>query len=92
MVETNYRKKILKKTAIDAIIKNVKNGKNTEDQRHLNTKKKTVRTPALITPVASAIEEDHWLSIESLEALGRSLQDGSQSFSWTSRHSSMSTS
>ncbi len=45
MVETNYRKKILKKTAIDAIIKNVKNGKNTEDQRHLIAKKRTVRTP-----------------------------------------------
>jgi hypothetical protein len=49
--------KRLKKTATYAIIKKVNNGENTNDQRQLNCKK-TVRTPALIASVATAVEED----------------------------------
>ncbi len=43
-LETVYGDKALKKTAIYAIIKKVKNGETTNDQRHLNSKK-NVRTP-----------------------------------------------
>jgi hypothetical protein len=65
MVENVYGEKALKKTAIYAIIKKVKNGETTDDQRHLNGKK-TVWTPALIASVAAAIEDDRRLSIEAL--------------------------
>jgi hypothetical protein len=47
MVETVYVKKVLKKTAVYAIIKKVKNRETTHDQRHFNGKK-TVWTLALI--------------------------------------------
>ncbi len=65
MVENVYGEKALKKTAIYAIIKKVKNRETTDDQRHLNGKK-TVQTPALIASVAAVIEEDRQLSIEAL--------------------------
>jgi hypothetical protein len=39
IVESVYREKALKKMAIYAIIKKVKNGENTNDQHHLNDKK-----------------------------------------------------
>jgi hypothetical protein len=54
-VEAAYGDKALKKTAIYAIIKKVKKGETTADQRHLNSKK-TVRTPALIASVAAAVK------------------------------------
>jgi hypothetical protein len=56
-VETMYGDKALKKTAIYAIIKKVKNGETTDDQRHLNGKK-NMQTPALIASNATAVEED----------------------------------
>jgi hypothetical protein len=61
-IEAAYGDKALKKTAIYAIISKVKKGETTEDQRHLNSKK-TVRTPALITSVAAAIEENTGLAL-----------------------------
>jgi hypothetical protein len=65
MVKSVYREKALKKLAIYAITKKVKTEKTPDDQRHLNGKK-VVRTPALITSVAVAGEEDCWLSIKAL--------------------------
>ncbi len=64
-VESISGEKALKKTASSAIIKKVKNGENTDDQRHLKVKK-MVMTPALIASVVAAIEEDHWLSIKAV--------------------------
>ena len=66
-VEAAYGDKALKKTAIYAIIKKVKKGETTADQRPLNSKK-TVRTPALIASVAAAVEDDRRVSIEALAA------------------------
>ncbi len=68
MVETVYGDKALKKTAIYAILKKVKAGKNTDDQRHLNPKK-TVRTASLIASIAAAIEADRRQCIKSLAAV-----------------------
>jgi hypothetical protein len=59
-----YGEKALKKTAIYAVFKKVKNGKNSDDYFHLNSKK-TVQTPALITS-ASAVTEDPCLIIEAV--------------------------
>jgi hypothetical protein len=55
----------LKRAAIYKILKAVKEGKNTDDQRHLNSKK-TKRTPALIASVAAAVEEDRRQTIKAL--------------------------
>ncbi len=55
-----YGDKSLKKTQIYAIIKNVKEGKPTTDQRKLNGKRK-IRSPAFIANVAAAIEKDRRL-------------------------------
>jgi hypothetical protein len=65
LVETVYGEKALKKMAIYAIIKKVKNGETTNDQRHLNGKK-PVQVSALIASAAVAINEDRQLSIEAL--------------------------
>jgi histone-lysine N-methyltransferase SETMAR len=67
-VETVYGDKALKKTAIYAILKKVKAGKNTDDQRHLNPKK-TVRTASLIASIAAAVEADRRQCIKSLAAV-----------------------
>jgi histone-lysine N-methyltransferase SETMAR len=64
-VQTVYGDKALKKTAIYAILKKVKAGENTDDQRHLNPKK-TVRSAVLVASVAAAIEEDRRLCIKKL--------------------------
>jgi hypothetical protein len=63
-----YGDKALKKTAIYAILKKVKSGKITEDQRRFNPKK-TVQTASLIASVAAAIEEDRHLSVKYLAAV-----------------------
>jgi hypothetical protein len=68
MVDLVYGDKALKKTAIYAILKKVKSGKTTEDQRRFNPKK-TVRTASLIASVAAAIEDDHHLSVKYLAAV-----------------------
>jgi hypothetical protein len=67
MVDAAYDDQSLQKTAIYAIIKNVKAGELTANMRHLNPKK-TVRTPELIASVAAAIKEDHRLSMEMIAA------------------------
>jgi hypothetical protein len=56
-VDAAFGDKTLQKKAIYKIIKKVKAGKDTADQRHLNLKK-TVRIAALIASVAAAVEED----------------------------------
>jgi hypothetical protein len=66
-VDAAFGDKTLQKTAIYEIIKKVKAGKDTADQRHLNPKK-TVRIAALITSVAAAVEEDRRVTIETLAA------------------------
>ncbi len=60
-VGTVYGDKVLKKRAIYAIIKKVKNGETTNYQRQKN-----VPTLALIASVATSVEEDHRLSIKTL--------------------------
>jgi hypothetical protein len=67
-VDLVYGDKALEKTAIYAILKNVKSGKTTEDQRRFNPKK-TVRTASLIASVAAAIEDDCRLSVKYLAAV-----------------------
>jgi hypothetical protein len=52
------RVKVLKKIAIYAFLKKVKNGENTADQSHLDGQKWS-GPPALITSVAATVEEDH---------------------------------
>jgi histone-lysine N-methyltransferase SETMAR len=66
-VDTVYGDKALKKTAIYAILKKVKAGENTDDQRHLNPKKRS-RTPYIIAAVAASIEQDRRQSVKSLAA------------------------
>ncbi len=63
-MDAAFGDKTLQKTAIYAIIKKVKAGENTSDQRHLNGKK-TVRNAALIASVAAAVEQDRRLSVKS---------------------------
>jgi histone-lysine N-methyltransferase SETMAR len=63
-VDAAFGDKTLQKMAIYAIIKKVKAGENTSDQRHLNGKK-TVRNAALIASVAAAVEQDRRLSVKS---------------------------
>ena len=65
MVDIVYGVKSLKKSAIYVILKKVKAGENTDDQRHLNPKKRT-RTPALIGDVAAAVEENRRICINEL--------------------------
>ncbi len=63
-MDAAFGDKTLQKTAIYAIIKKVKAGENTSDQRHLNGKK-TVPNAALIASVAAAVERDCRLSVKS---------------------------
>jgi hypothetical protein len=67
MVDLVYGDKALKKTANYAILKKVKSGNTTEDQRHFNPKK-TVRTASLIAAVAAAVEDDCHLGVKYLAA------------------------
>jgi len=67
LVKKAYGDAALKKTAIYNIIKKVKAGKNTSDQRHLNPKK-TQRTSKVVAAVAAAIQEDARVTMEQLEA------------------------
>jgi hypothetical protein len=66
-VDAAFGDKTLQKMAVYDIIKKVKAGKDTADQRHLNPKK-TVRTAALIASVAATVEEDRRVTIETLAA------------------------
>jgi hypothetical protein len=64
-VAAAYGDRSLKKTQIYAIIKNVKEGKPTTDQRKLNDKRK-IRSPTFIADVAAAIEKDRRLTVRQL--------------------------
>jgi hypothetical protein len=60
-----YGDRSLKKTQIYAIIKNVKEGKPTSDQRKSNGTRK-IRSPAFIADVTAAIEKDRRLTVRRL--------------------------
>ena len=62
-----YGDKALTRSQIYRIIKLVKDGENTEDQRHLNAKK-TTRTLDLVAAVAAAVKEDARVNIAHLAA------------------------
>jgi hypothetical protein len=64
-VNAAYGDLALKRGAIYSILRKVKAGKNTKDQRHLN-KKKTKRTAALIAAVAAAVHKDGRIGIQDL--------------------------
>lgn len=55
----------LKKTAIYDIIKKVRDGKPTADQRHCNAKK-TKRSPDVVAAVAAAVKEDARRTVDQL--------------------------
>jgi len=63
-----YGDKALTRSQIYKIIKAVKDGENTEDQRHLNAKK-TTRTLDLVAAVTAAVKEDARVSISALAAV-----------------------
>jgi hypothetical protein len=64
-VAAAYGDRSLKKTQIYAIIKNVKEGKPTSDQRKSNGTRK-IRSLAFIANVAAAIEKDRRLTVRQL--------------------------
>ena len=65
MVKNVYQDKALSRSQIYRIMKQVKAGKNTEDQRPLNAKK-TVRTDTLVAAVTADIEKDRRINIQDL--------------------------
>jgi hypothetical protein len=65
MVTAAYGDTGLKKTQIYAIIKNVKEGKPTSDQRKSNGTRK-IRSPAFIAAVATTIEQDRRQTVRRL--------------------------
>ena len=65
MVSTVYGDKSLKKTAIYDIMKKVKEGKNTEDLRGINTPKR-VRSAAVIASVSAAVAADRRITVREL--------------------------
>ncbi len=64
-MDSVYGDKTLKKTAIYTILKKVKAGETTADQRHLNLKKRT-QVPDVIASVAVAVEEDWRVTIKNI--------------------------
>ena len=63
--EAAFGEKALGKTQIYNIIKSVKAGKNTEDQRHLSAKK-TKRSMEIVAAVTADVKEDARVSVEEL--------------------------
>ncbi len=63
--DSSFGDKSLKIRAIFNILKQIKEGKSTDDRRKLNTKK-TVRTAALITAVTADMEADRRICIKAL--------------------------
>jgi hypothetical protein len=57
--------RLSRKPPIYAMFKKVKYGENTVDQRHLNPKKRTY-IPDVIASVAATVEEDQWVTINSI--------------------------
>ena len=74
LCEAAYGDKALKRTAMYTILKQVKEGETTKDQRHLNPKK-TKRTEDIIAAVAAAIEEDPHVAVKEM-ALGLGVSAG----------------
>jgi ABC-type Fe3+-citrate transport system substrate-binding protein len=60
--EAAYGKNALKKTQIYKIIKAVKEGKVTEDQRQHNRRRK-VRSPDFVAEIATEVEDDQRITI-----------------------------
>jgi hypothetical protein len=56
----------LRRSAIYEILRKVKAGQSTEDQRRFNAKKKTVRTQKVVAALAEAIKADNSLSVRQL--------------------------
>ncbi len=65
LADSSFRDKSLKLRAIFNILKQIKEGKSTDDQRKLNPKK-TVRTAALIAAVAADVEADCRICVKGL--------------------------
>lgn len=68
MTDAAYADMALTKSSIYRIIRLVKAGKDTDDQRHQNAKK-TKRTPQAIDAVVAAIKEDAQISVDRLAAI-----------------------
>ena len=64
-VKKSFGDKLVNRATIYRIIKAVKDGKNTDDQRKFNATR-TKRNQSLIATVAAAVEEDRRVSIEDL--------------------------
>jgi hypothetical protein len=67
LVDAAYGDTAMSKSQINRIIKAVKEGKNTADQRHSSTKK-TKRTGDVLASIAAAIEEDWRKMVRELAA------------------------
>ena len=65
LVDSAYGNKTLSVSQINRIIRAVKEGKNTSDQRHANAKK-TKRTASIVAAVAAAVEADRRTSVRQL--------------------------
>jgi hypothetical protein len=67
LVDTAYSDTAMSKSQINCIIKAVKEGKNTADQRH-SSAKKTKRTGDVLASIAAAIEDDQRITVRELAA------------------------
>ncbi len=67
LVDAAYGDMAMSKSQINRIIKAVKEGKNTADQRHSSTKK-TKRTGDVLAAIAATIEEDRRIMVRELAA------------------------
>jgi hypothetical protein len=68
LVDAAYEDKTLSKSQINRIIKAVKEGKSTSDQRYSNTKK-TKRTEDVVAAVAAAVEKNRRLTVRELASM-----------------------
>ena len=64
-VDSVYGDKSITKSQIYNILKQVKEGKNTDDQRRFNAKK-TKRTPSLVAAVAADVDDDRRICVRTL--------------------------
>ncbi len=67
LVDAAYGDTAMLKSRINCIIKAVKEGKNTADQRH-SSAKKTKLTGDVLASIAAAIEKDRWITVRKLAA------------------------
>jgi hypothetical protein len=68
LVDAAYGDLAMSKSQINLIIKAVKEGKNTADQRHSSTKK-TKHTGVVLASIATAIEKDRRITVRELAAM-----------------------